>query len=183
MSIAPAPRNRASLSLLTVCGLEELDGLREDRVTHVLSIIDPDLPDPASFERFDPHHRTVLRFNDIIEPQAGMIMPNRSHVKVIGAIGEELEQALDAVRGLQKLENCNDSEDEAVERLLAIRPFAWPNALMIGFADDILGRGGRLSEAVRKLHARQIARKPDLADTFRRLNRSAEVDRALGLAA
>ena len=203
MNIAPAPRNRASLSLLTVCGLEELDGLRENRVTHVLSIIDPDLPDPASFERYDPHHRTILRFNDIIEPQAGMILPNRSHVEEIVAFGEELVEDVEEGREGHLLIHCHmgisrstaamttmlamarpdESEDEAVERLLAIRPFAWPNALMIGFADDILGRGGRLAEAVRTRHARQIARQPALADTVRRLGRSAEVDRALGLAA
>ena len=203
MSIAPSPRTRASLSLLTVCGLEELDGHRDSRVTHILSILDPGIPDPPSFERYDPHHRTTLRFHDIIAPMPGMILPERKHVEAIVAFGEELVEDLGEGRDGHLLIHCHmgisrstaamttmlamarpdEAEDEAVARLLAIRPHAWPNALMIGFADDILGRGGRLSEAVRKVHRHQIERKPDLADVFRRLGRAAEVERALAEAA
>lgn len=59
---------RASLSLLTVCGLEELDGHRGSGITHVLSILDPGIPDPPSFGSYDRHHRTTLRFHDIVQP-------------------------------------------------------------------------------------------------------------------
>jgi predicted protein tyrosine phosphatase len=203
MTMAASPTTRASLSLLTVCGLEELDGHRESSITHVLSILDPGIPDPPSFTRYDRHHRTTLRFHDIIVPMAGMILPEREHVEAIVAFGEELVDDLDDGREGHLLIHCHmgisrstaamttmlamarpdEAEDELVERLVAIRPHAWPNARMIGFADEILGRGGRLSEAVRKLHARQIAAKPRLADVFRELGRSAEVDRALGRAA
>ena len=31
---------------LTVCGLTELEGHRAGRATHVLSILDPDFPEP-----------------------------------------------------------------------------------------------------------------------------------------
>lgn len=203
MSIAPAPKTRASLSLLTVCGLEELDGHRDSRVTHILSILDPGIPDPASFDRYDPHHRTTLRFNDIIEPVPGMILPERKHVEEIVAFGEELVEDIEEGQEGHLLIHCHmgisrstaamttmlamarpeEAEDEVVARLLAIRPHAWPNALMIGFADDILGRSGRLSEAVRKVHRHQLDRKPDLEAVFRRLGRAAEVDRALAKAA
>ena len=36
-------------------------------------------------------------------------------------------------------------EDGIFQRIREIRPIAWPNSRMIGFADDILGRGGRLN--------------------------------------
>jgi predicted protein tyrosine phosphatase len=193
---------RASISLLTVCGLEELDGHRGSGVTHVLSILDPGTPDPESFSRYDPHHRTTLRFHDIVVPMPNMILPERSHVEEIVAFGEELvEDARDGAGHL--LIHCHmgisrstaamttmlataypdESADGIVARLTAIRPQAWPNARMIGFADDLLGRGGTLSEAVRLLHARQIAEKPHLADTMRRLGRAIEVDRAVGAVA
>lgn len=197
------PLKRSSLSLLTVCGLEELDSHRDARITHILSILDPGIPDPASFDAYDRHHRTTLRFHDIIVPAAGMILPEREHVEEIVAFGEELVDDLEEGREGHLLVHCHmgisrstaamtmmlalarpdEPEDALMERLFAIRPHAWPNARMIGFADDILGRGGRLSAAVSRLHARQIAAKPRLADVFRELGRADEVDRALRAAA
>ena len=72
-----------------------------------------------------------------------------------------------------------DEADEAlIERLVAIRAQSWPNSRMIAFADDMLGRGGRLTEAVRRLHARQLEAKPHLAQVMRDLGRAAEVEAA-----
>ena len=51
---------------------------------------------------------------------------------------------------------------------------------MTGFADAMLGREGRLSEAVRQLHARQLRVRPHLAELLRGLGRGAEVDAAEG---
>ena len=50
---------------------------------------------------------------------------------------------------------------------------------MIEFADELLGREGRLSEAVSRIYARHLAAHPELAEIMRRLNRTKEVD--LGL--
>jgi hypothetical protein len=50
---------------------------------------------------------------------------------------------------------------------------------MIEFADELRGRDGRLSAAVSRIYARQLATRPELAETMRRLNRAKEVD--LGL--
>ena len=52
---------------------------------------------------------------------------------------------------------------------------------MIGFADELLGRQGRLSAAVAGIYARRLASRPDLAETMRRLNRAREVDLALSV--
>lgn len=190
---------RASISLLTVCGIEELEQHTGSGVTHVLSIIDPGTPDPESFKRFDRHHRTLLRFHDIVEPQPGMTLPERSDVQQIVDFGEELVEDLEEGSAGHLLIHCHlgisrstaamtimlteanpdEGEDAIVARLTGIRPQAWPNLRMIGFADEILGRGGRLQAAVSRLHARQLVDKPHLADTFRRLGRSWEVDEAL----
>lgn len=190
---------RASLSLLTVCGLEELENHREARVSHVLSILDPGTADPEVFGRYDRHHRTTLRFHDIVIPMAGMVLPERRDVEEIIGFGEEVvEDAADGEGG-HLLIHCHmgisrstaamtmmllsaypeETEDEVVARLFAIRPQAWPNARMIGFADEILGRRGRLSAAVSRLHGRQIAAKPHLADVMRGLGRALEVDGAV----
>ena len=41
-----------------------------------------------------------------------------------------------------------DREDSLIDRLTEIRPQAWPNSRMIAFADERLGRNGRLMAAV-----------------------------------
>jgi hypothetical protein len=51
---------------------------------------------------------------------------------------------------------------------------------MIGFADDLLGRDGRLSAAVGRIYTRHLKTRPELAETMRSLNRASEVE--LGLA-
>lgn len=190
---------RASIALRTVCGLEELDGHATAGISHILSILDPELADPVSFQAYDRHHRTVLRFHDIIEPQAGMILPTPDHVRQIIDFGDEMvEEAEEEGRQAHLLIHCHmgisrstaamammllaadpdASEDEVMDRLFSIRSHAWPNALMIGFADEILGREGRLTAAVGRLYARQIALKPHLVEVFKRLGRAREVEMA-----
>ena len=53
---------------LTICGIPELDEHRATGVTHIVSILDPEWPDPPTFDKFAPHWRLDLRFHDIIEP-------------------------------------------------------------------------------------------------------------------
>ena len=65
----------SSISLLTICGLEELEHHSGRAVTHVLSIIDPDCPDPEAFHAYDSPHRAVLRFHDVIEPFEMRVKP------------------------------------------------------------------------------------------------------------
>lgn len=189
---------RASMSLLTICGLEELESHRSSGVSHVLSILDPGTPDPEGFGAWDRHHRTTLRFHDIIDPMDGMLLPTRDDVQTVVEFGEEMVEEAEDGREGHLLIHCHmgisrstaamtimlataypdESGDALMERLTALRPQAWPNILMIGFADDVLRRGGDLSAAATRLHARQIESKPHLADTFRRLGRAREVELA-----
>src|SRR5918912_309516 len=137
-----------SISLLTVCGLEELEHHGPRAVTHVLSILDPDWPDPEAFLAYDPHHRTILRFHDAVEPGPGVMLPEA---------------------------HPGEDEEAVFRRLQEIRPQAWPNSRMIGFADDLLGRNGRMIAATARLYARQLKARPHLADTMRGLGRAREV--------
>jgi predicted protein tyrosine phosphatase len=73
-----------------------------------------------------------------------------------------------------------EREDVIVDRLLEIRPQSWPNSRMIGLADEILGRDGRLSAEAGRIYAGHLSIRPELAETMRRLNREKEVE--LGLA-
>ena len=65
------------------------------------------------------------------------------------------------------------------DRLLAIRPQAWPNSQMIDFADALLGREGRLLAAVGRIYARRLKAYPELGEMMRRGARGREVDMGL----
>jgi predicted protein tyrosine phosphatase len=184
-----------AFSALTICGLEELDCHSARGVTHVLSILDPNWPEPASFWAFDQHVRTTLHFHDAIEPAAGIILPQAVDVEAILAFGRQVGDGLGhllihchagisrstaaTAMILAQAFPCQD-EDAIVDRLMQIRPQAWPNSLMIGQGDELLGRNGRLTVAIKKVYARQLAARPELADIMRRGGRACEVELGLG---
>jgi predicted protein tyrosine phosphatase len=66
-------------------------------------------------------------------------------------------------------------EESIFARIREIRPIAWPNSRMIGFADDILDRGGRLNAALREHYRRQAPRRPEFMEELKRNGRGAEV--------
>jgi predicted protein tyrosine phosphatase len=188
--------NAPAFSTLTICGLDELDRHSARGVTHVLSILDPDWPEPSAFSTFDAHSRITLRFHDAIEPADEIVLPQFAHVEAILTFGREMRgdrghllihchagisRSTAATTMILAQALPRESEDAIVERLLRIRPQAWPNVLMIAVADELLGRSGRLIAAIAKLYARQLAARPELADVMRRGQRGREVD--LGLSA
>jgi len=185
------------VSVLTICGIDELPEHGTRAVTHVLSLLDPTLPELTSFGAYGAHHRTVLRFHDIIDPDPGMIMPAPDHVSQILAFGSglaaEAEQhdrhllvhchmgvsrSTAAMLTLMAQVNPGESEDQLFERLRSIRPQAWPNSLMIGFADDQLGREGRLVAALRRHYGHQVRAKPQFREWMTQLRRTRELEMA-----
>jgi predicted protein tyrosine phosphatase len=163
----------STLSMLTICGISELPDQRDRSVTHVLSILDPDHPDPEAFAAYDPHHRTILRFHDIIHPIPGMILPEPAHVEAVLRFGNDVAQDPHEHAEGHLLVHCH-----MFERLADIRPQAWPNSLMIEFADDLLSRNGRLVEALRRHYGRQLKRMPNYMQVMRDLGRGREVEMA-----
>ena len=182
-------------SVLTICGIEELEAHSRRGVTHVLSIVDPEIRDLPVFDSFEPHRRTTLKFHDAIEPGPGLVLPEPSDVEAILAFGRDLELEGGTIDG-HLLIHCHmgisrssaamtmlvaqahpeQPESEVADHIKAIRPIAWPNLRMITFADELLGRGGRLVAAAGRLYARSIALRPDLAPTMTAMNRGREVE-------
>lgn len=202
-SMSPLP----PISLLTICGLSEIGDHGRRAVSHVLSILDPGQPEPDGFAGYDPHHRTTLFFHDAITPGGDLVLPGAEHVAAILAFGREL--AVPEVGGIHLLVHCHMGisrstaamvtlllqadpdvqEDALLDRIVASRPQAWPNSRMIGFADDLLERRGRLTAALGRLYARQLTRSPDIAIFMNGNGRAHEIAMAaaaaqdLGLAA
>jgi predicted protein tyrosine phosphatase len=187
-----------SLSMLTICGISELPDQGVRSVTHVLSILDPDHPEPEAFQAYDPHYRTVLRFNDVIDPLPGMILPAVEHVESVLRFGEDLARSSSGRAEGHLLVHCHmgisrstaamlalmaqtypdENEDRLYERLSEIRPQAWPNSLMVQFTDDLLSRGGRLTAALGRHYGRRVRQDPKMAQWMRELGRGREVDMA-----
>lgn len=193
-----AAMTKTSISVLTICGLDELDYHSARGVSHVLSILDPEWPEPEAFWAYDAHHRTTLQFHDIIDPQPKRVMPAVAHVEEILRFGRSLSRA-EAERDCHLLVHCHmgvsrstaavaailaqedpcRDEDELFELLAAVRPQVWPNSVMIAHADELLGRNGRMVQALRRLYGRQLVQRPAQADYLRRYGRGREVDMAI----
>ena len=189
---------RIPIQMLTICGIAELPDQRDRSVTHVLSILDPNHPDPEAFEAYDRHRRTILRFHDIINPIPGMILPTLQDVEAILRFGDDVAEEEDgrveghllvhchmgisrstaAMLTLMAQANPDESEDRLFERLAEIRPQAWPNSLMVDFADYLLSRHGRLTDALRRHYGRQIRRMPNYVQVMHDLGRGREVEMA-----
>ena len=187
-----------AISTLTVCGIEELPNHSRRTVTHVLSLLDPDWPEIETFKDFGEHHRLVLQFHDTIAPVAGKTMPTPADVARILAFGEELaaeratrddghllvhchmgvSRSTAAMLSLLAQVHAEEDEDVLFARLRQIRPQAWPNSVMVGYADDLLQRQGRLTAALQRHYRHQIDRDPHFVDWMTQLGRRREVEMA-----
>ena len=188
-----------AISTLTICGIDELPAQGGRSVTHVLSLLDPEWPDLESFSAYEPHERTTLRFHDVIEPISGRVHPTEAHVAEILDFGARLNESAArrsqghllvhchmgvsrstaAMLSLMAQVHADESEDALFARLRNVRPQAWPNSVMIGFADAQLNRGGRLTQALRRHYGHQLAAMPQYREWMARLGRSAELEMAV----
>lgn len=185
------------LSMLTICGLAELDSrVADGGVTDVLSLLDPDMSDPAAFTGWPAARRTVLRFNDEIDPGPGIVLAGAQDIAAILAYGRKMathpgekhllvhchmgmSRSTAAMAMLLAQAEPETPADSVFERVHAIRPRSWPNSLMVRLADEALRRDGEMVEAVRRLYGRQLANFPTFADSLRSIGRGAEVDMAI----
>lgn len=181
-----------------VCGIDELPAQPQARsITHVLSILDPGYEEPEAFRAFGDHRRLTLRFHDIIAPAPGMVMPKREDIIRLLEFGETIDLVPEkhdhllvhchmgvsrstAAMATLLLQDHPDADEYSIfARILKVRPQMWPNSRMIALADEILGRGGRFVEALRRLYGHQRRVRPEIADMIRLYNRGAEVDSAI----
>lgn len=163
---------------LTICGIPELDEHCAAGVTHILSILDPDLADPPEFDHFPPHNRLALRFYDVIEPHPKRVAPARADVERLLEFGREV----DAAPGGHLLVHCHAgvsrstaaaalilaqaapdrSAREVFEAVVRMRPRAWPNLRILEFGDQLLGRNGELLGALPEVYRGVLERQPEM---------------------
>lgn len=188
MAIEPAP---FAAFRLTICGIPELAEHGAAGVTHVLSILDPDIPDPPAFAAFLPHRRLALRFHDVIETVPNCLAPQRADVERLLAFGHELTDRA----GSHLLIHCHAGVSrstasaalilaqahperparEALEAVAQIRPRAWPNLRILEFGDELLGRNGEIVAAAAAIYRRVLDRDPAFQDAMIDGGRAREV--------
>lgn len=132
-------------------------------VTHVVSINDPDTQPPRALEDHRGTH-LLLSFHDICEPFEDLKCPTKADVKRIVKFAARLEARHEVIvhcaAGISRssaaaltiiasqLVPSKKAAEAAVLKLLKVKEAVHPNRMMVGFADELLGYDGRLSEAV-----------------------------------
>ncbi len=185
----------ASPFKITICGIDELIDHSDAKVTHVLSILDPETPAPEAFGSFGEHAKLELRFHDVIEEHvAGYDSPQPHHIEALlefgrGLIKEPAGEAHLLVHchmGISRstaaalLLLAEAMPDRPASEMMAeianVRSKAWPNLLMIEIGDRMLGLGGDLVQAVRDRHHPMARTLPQVADYMRETGRARELD-------
>ena len=121
------------------------------------------------------HVEAVIRFGEDFE--TGRVVEAESHVLVHCHMG--ISRSTAAMLTLMALANPEEDADSLFERLVSIRPQAWPNSRMVAYADAILGRSGDLSAALARHYGRQVKAQPRFSEWMANLGRQAELDMAV----
>ena len=176
---------------ITICGIPELDLHREAGVSDVLSIIDPYEPEPVVFDRFHPHRRQTLRFDDVMSRSAGAQAPEDDHLGALLAFGQAIEQAGDATHllihchagvsrstaaaAILMAQHNAGREADAFLALLDLRAQAWPNTRMVQIADRLMARNGALIEGLVAYRRALLEVRPHLAEMIVNVGRGNEL--------
>jgi predicted protein tyrosine phosphatase len=183
---------------ITVCGLEELAGHASRDVSHVLSIIDPDMNEPEAFGTYGEHARLELKFHDIVEETPGFEAPQAVHVAQILEFGRDILRDPENLRHL--LVHCHMGisrstasmtlllaqaqphlqAGEILAQVVHIREKAWPNFRILAFGETLLAREGEFTTAVGAVYRSQLERRPELKDYFLANGRAREIEAAFG---
>ena len=172
----PGPRKQPSdgiaMTVIHVCSLARLaETARRHRPSHMITLMS-DVSDVERPGHIPPQQHLALEFNDIPDPLPGMVAPAAGHVQdVLRFAGEwRQEQApllIHCWAGISRSTaaayaavcalNPERDEAEVAETLRAASPSATPNPRMVRLADTILGRDGRMVQAIAGIGRGQFA--------------------------
>ena len=156
------PEIAKPVSTITVCGVGKLEETaRLLRATHVVTLIRDHGPVPTP-EGIAPANHLRIDVNDIIEPGDGLIHPQDMHVEEVLAFARNWQHRspmiIHCYAGISRstasafasLCALNPDVPEALiaRRLRRASPTATPNRLIVSIADDLLGRQGRMVDAI-----------------------------------
>lgn len=147
---------------LIVCSLSAIhDVAAQSGASHMLTVISSgsDVQRPATIA---PENHLYLEFNDITAPAQGLVPPSPAHVVKVLEFGKSWDQRAPMIvhcwAGVSRSTAAGfilshaltpGSNPHDLAKLLRARaPWASPNGRMVSFADDLLGAGGQMREAI-----------------------------------
>lgn len=130
--------------------------------SHLVSWLSPPATVPELPAALAPTHRLHLSSHDVAETLEGYDPPAAAHVARLlefaaGWSGERpllvhcwagVSRSTAAAFAIACLKRPDVAEQALAWRLRRLSPSATPNPLIVRLADDLLGRGGRMSQAV-----------------------------------
>lgn len=152
-----------SMSSIIVCPQSQLAAqIALHRPSHIVTLTSGDVSDIAADYAFQ---RLALTFNDITEPRDGLVLPDKTHVlKLIDFAREWKREApllIHCYAGVSRSPAGafiaaaalmpEHNEMELALTLRALTPSATPNIRLIALGDQVLDRGGRMTDAIRAI--------------------------------
>lgn len=144
--------------------------VEETLAARAVSLLSPGDAFPT-FDRLAPdrHHRVHL--HDIVEPAEGFVTPDARHVEglvdFLAAWSPDEPLLVHCWAGISRstatafiaacLHNPETDEAAVAGALRTASPTAYPNVRIVAFADAILGRNGRMTDAVRMIGRGELA--------------------------
>ena len=148
--------------ILVVTPLRLLPQVMAERApSHLITLMSPEelIETPAGF---DPARHLRLGMHDIAAPEAGFVAPDAAMVERVLAFGRDWDAQAPMVvhcwAGISRstasafivacARNPHADELRIAMAMRSASPSAYPNRRIVALADDILGRQGRMVEAV-----------------------------------
>lgn len=147
---------------IVVCPLSNLANMVEvHRPARVISILDPSYESPNLGQEFDGRHLR-LTFHDVHDPADGAVVPAVRHVEelvvflsawdVDGSLLVHCRAGIGRSTAAAFIAACwYNPEISEVQIARALRrngPLARPNEALVQIADQVMGRDGRMTEAI-----------------------------------
>lgn len=147
---------------MIVCGLADLPKvIAHRRPSHLVTLLDPmtmiSTPDGVA-----PDRHLQLGVNDISQPAEGMTAPQEDLVHRLLAFAQTWDERAPMVvhcwAGISRstasaftlaCARSPEADEAAIAwTLRSLAPHAYPNRRIVALADDLLGRGGRMVDAI-----------------------------------
>ena len=161
--------------MIYVCPLSQVHAaIRKLTPSHLVSLLDPKsmIETPPGIVR-GRHLR--LSVNDIAEPREGLVLPGESHIREILDFVDGWDQRAPLLihcwAGISRstatayiaLCHLNQGQEyDAAKKMRAAARHAQPNRRLVALADTLMGRGGRMIDAVAQMGQGEFDMEGDL---------------------
>lgn len=150
------------MSRIIVCPLSKIDDvIQAEQASHLLTLLGPDYMIEAH-GAIAPTRHLRLKVNDIAEHLPGQIAPQRAHAEQVLAFADAWDRASPMVihcwAGISRstaamwMTMCKLNPDarelDILSAMRARAPHIAPNRLLVALADELLGRDGRMVDAL-----------------------------------